>query len=84
MNTTITIKSHRNTIPSLPGLGEALSVLNITVPVPRISIPGSPGSDDGDQKPRFIHDATVHAPFVHAMSLNREKKEVSTNTYSQI
>ncbi|KAF7521373.1 hypothetical protein PCG10_008309, partial [Penicillium crustosum] len=60
LNTTITIKSHRNTIPSLPGLGEALSVLNITVPVPRISVPGSPGSDDGDRKPRFIHDATFY------------------------
>ncbi|KUM65364.1 hypothetical protein ACN42_g1706 [Penicillium freii] len=60
LNTTITIKSHRNTIPSLPGLGEALSVLNITVPVPRIYIPGEPGSDDGDQKPRFIHDATFY------------------------
>ncbi|KAJ5214376.1 hypothetical protein N7449_001545 [Penicillium cf. viridicatum] len=60
LNTSITIKSHKNTIPSLPGLGEALSVLNITVPVPRISIPGSPGSDDGDQKPRFIHDATFY------------------------
>ncbi|KAJ5446936.1 hypothetical protein N7445_001757 [Penicillium cf. griseofulvum] len=59
-NTTITIKSHRNTIPSLPRLGEALSVLNITVPVPRISIPSSPGSDDDDQKPHFIQDATFY------------------------
>ncbi|KAK4867493.1 hypothetical protein LT330_001003 [Penicillium expansum] len=60
LNTTITIKSHRNTIPSLPDLGEALSILNITVPVPQISVPGSPDSDDGDQKPRFIHDATFY------------------------
>ncbi|CAI7564563.1 unnamed protein product [Penicillium glandicola] len=59
-NTTITIKSHRNTIPSLPGLGEALSVLNITVPVPQISIPGSPGSDDEERKPHFIQDATFY------------------------
>jgi hypothetical protein len=34
-------------IPSLPDLGEALSILNITVPVPRISVPGS---DDKDTK----------------------------------
>ncbi|CAP99128.1 Pc22g18400 [Penicillium rubens Wisconsin 54-1255] len=56
-NTTITIKSHRNTIPSLPDLGEALSILNITVPVPRISVPGS---DDKDTKPHFIQDATFY------------------------
>ncbi|KAJ5502218.1 hypothetical protein N7463_005092, partial [Penicillium fimorum] len=59
-NTTITIKSHRNTVPSLPHLGEALSVLNVTVPVPRISIPGSPGGDDEDKKPHFIQDATFY------------------------
>jgi hypothetical protein len=59
-NTTITIKSHRNTIPALPDLGEALSVLNITVPVPRISVPGFPGGDSKDDKPHFIQDATVH------------------------
>ncbi|CAG8891079.1 unnamed protein product [Penicillium egyptiacum] len=59
-NTTITIKSHRNTIPSLPDLGEALSVLNITVPVPRISVPGSPDDDDKDTKPHFIQDATFY------------------------
>ncbi|KAI3126357.1 hypothetical protein DTO027I6_7032 [Penicillium roqueforti] len=60
LNTTITIKSYRNTIPSLPNLGEALSVLKITVPIPRISIPGSPGSDDDDNKPHFIQDATFY------------------------
>ncbi|KAJ5150750.1 uncharacterized protein N7500_010939 [Penicillium coprophilum] len=59
-NTTITIKSHRNTIPYLPHLGEALSVLNITVPVPRISIPGSPDNNDEDKKPHFIQDATFY------------------------
>ncbi|OQE36326.1 hypothetical protein PENCOP_c012G04621 [Penicillium coprophilum] len=59
-NTTITIKSHRNTIPYLPHLGEALSILNITVPVPRISIPGSPDSDDEDKEPHFIQDATFY------------------------
>ena len=39
------------------------SALNITVSVPRLAIPGSPGSDDGEQKPHFIHDATVRTLF---------------------
>lgn len=59
LNTTVAIQSHRKSIPSLPDLGEALSVLNITVPVPRMNIPGSPGSGDEDFKPHFIQDATV-------------------------
>ncbi|KAG0156883.1 hypothetical protein PDIDSM_4066 [Penicillium digitatum] len=59
-NTTVTLKSYRNTIPSLPDLGEVFSALNITVSVPRLAIPGSPGSDDGEQKPHFIHDATFY------------------------
>jgi hypothetical protein len=59
LSTTIAVKTHRNTIPSLPHLGEALSVLNITVPVPQISIPGSPAGGDGDRKTHFIQDATV-------------------------
>src|SRR4051794_16721440 len=60
LNTTITIKPHKNTIPSLPHLGEALSNLAITVPIPPISPPGSPDNDD-DEKPHFIQDATVHS-----------------------
>ncbi|KAJ6012712.1 hypothetical protein N7522_003067 [Penicillium canescens] len=58
-NTTITIKPHRNTIPSLPQLGKALSALAITVPIPPISPPGSPDNND-DEKPHFIQDATFY------------------------
>ncbi|KAJ5570946.1 hypothetical protein N7535_004606 [Penicillium sp. DV-2018c] len=59
-NTMIVVKSHRDTIPSLPTLGKALSILNVTLPVPRISTPGSPDSENDDGKPRFIQDATFH------------------------
>lgn len=62
-NTSVTTKTHRNTIPSLPNLGEALSVLNITVPVPQISTPGSPSNEGEDSKPHFIQDATVSSNF---------------------
>ncbi|KAJ4307102.1 regulator of (H+)-ATPase in vacuolar membrane [Collariella sp. IMI 366227] len=33
-NTTVTIRTHRHTIPALPHLGEALSHLNLTLPTP--------------------------------------------------
>ncbi|CAG7930879.1 unnamed protein product [Penicillium olsonii] len=59
LNTTVALKTHRETIPSLPHLGEALSVLNITVPVPQINSPASPGNGD-DSKPHFIQDATFY------------------------
>lgn len=64
-NTSITTKTHQNTFPSLPDLGEALSVLNITVPVPQISAPGSPPDAGEDSNPHFIQDATVssNAPW---------------------
>ncbi|KAJ5342010.1 hypothetical protein N7541_011134 [Penicillium brevicompactum] len=59
-NTSVTTKTHRNTIPSLPNLGKALSVLNITVPVPQISTPGRPPNEGEDSKPHFIQDATFY------------------------
>ncbi|KAK1830794.1 hypothetical protein QBC39DRAFT_353315 [Podospora conica] len=55
-NTSITIKTHRNSIPALPLLGEALSKLNITVSAPKINLPGG----DEDEKTHFIRDATFH------------------------
>lgn len=60
-NTTVTIKTHERTFPTLPDLGKALSVLPLDVPVPHMSIPRAPGDeDDGDDKPpRFIQEATV-------------------------
>ncbi|KAK0612878.1 hypothetical protein B0T17DRAFT_498804 [Bombardia bombarda] len=73
-NTTVTIKTHRGSIPSQPALGEALSRLNITIAAPKIKLPGGPkdgdggdeGGDGGKDKdgdggqPHFIRDATFH------------------------
>jgi hypothetical protein len=63
-NTSVTIRTHRGTIPSLPLLGEALSRLNISVPAPRLRLPGGNGDgdsdNDDDEQARFIRDATFH------------------------
>ena len=79
LNTTVALKTHRETIPSLPHLGEALSVLNITVPVPQINSPASPGSGD-ESKPHFIQDATVL--ISHSSSLVNRKSANSIDPSS--
>ncbi|KAK4119990.1 hypothetical protein N657DRAFT_666376 [Parathielavia appendiculata] len=56
-NTTVTIRTHSGTIPSLPLLGRALSRFNFTLPAPRLRLPGD---DDDDDETRFIRDATFH------------------------
>ncbi|KAF9769449.1 hypothetical protein IL306_013134 [Fusarium sp. DS 682] len=55
-NTTMTAKTHHDSIPSIPLLGEALSNVNFTIPTPRVRIPG----EDEDVKQRFITSATFH------------------------
>lgn len=55
-NTTVTVKTHRESIPSLPQVGHALSRLNITLAAPRLRLPGN----DEDEKGQFIRDATFH------------------------
>ncbi|KAK0705014.1 hypothetical protein B0H67DRAFT_592961 [Lasiosphaeris hirsuta] len=55
-NTSITVKTHRGSIPSQPIIGEALSKLNITIAAPRLNLPGG----DGDDRSHFIRDATFH------------------------
>ncbi|KPM34450.1 hypothetical protein AK830_g12130 [Neonectria ditissima] len=55
-NTTMTAKAHRDSIPTLPLIGEALSHINFTIPTPRIGVPG----EDDNMKQRFITDATFH------------------------
>ncbi|KAM0338254.1 hypothetical protein ACHAPU_011379 [Fusarium lateritium] len=55
-NTTLTARTHKRSIPNVPIIGEALSNINITVPTPRITVPG----EDEGEKPRFITDATFH------------------------
>lgn len=68
-NTSVTIRTHRGTIPSLPRIGDALSRLNLTLSAPRLRLPPPPGrgggGDDGDdsaeeEERRFIRDATFH------------------------
>lgn len=67
-NTSVTIRAHRGSIPALPFLGEALARLNLTLPAPRLRLPGD-GNDDNDddnhddndiKQPHFIRDATFH------------------------
>lgn len=55
-NTTLTARTHRGSIPTVPLLGEALSKLSVTLPTPRIRIPGQ----ESDVNQRFIKDATFH------------------------
>ncbi|KAF5019188.1 hypothetical protein F66182_8816 [Fusarium sp. NRRL 66182] len=56
-NTTLTARTHKRSVPNVPIIGEALSKINITLPTPRITVPGE-GEQDG--KPCFITDATFH------------------------
>jgi len=66
LNTTLTLKTHKSTIPSQPALGRALSSLEVVIDAPKLSAPqipgdgGNDGDEDGDgSAPRFIKDATV-------------------------
>jgi hypothetical protein len=64
-NTTITFVTHRDSIPSQPEIGEALSKFKIEIPTPRLSTPrdgdGNGGDGDDDNTgPHFIRDATFH------------------------
>jgi hypothetical protein len=54
-NVTVDLRTHRDSIPRAPVLGEALSKLNISVAAPKLSLPG-----DEDQKEHFIRDAIFH------------------------
>ncbi|KAK3683591.1 hypothetical protein B0T22DRAFT_431066 [Podospora appendiculata] len=66
-NTSVTLRTHRGSIPGQPLLGEALSRLNITIAAPKLSFPddGDDDDDDDDDKDKnsqvhFIRDATFH------------------------
>ena len=56
-NTTITLRTHKDSIPTAPLIGEALSKLNITVSTPKMHLP--PGDGEEEQE-GFIRDATFH------------------------
>ncbi|KAJ5232458.1 hypothetical protein N7468_005414 [Penicillium chermesinum] len=59
-NTTVTIRAHEGTIPALPELGKAMSDLEIVIPLPPFSGPGSPDDDGGDKRTPLLQDATLH------------------------
>lgn len=66
-NTSITLQTHKGTIPSMPRLGKVLSSFSLDIPTPRLAPPQNPhrpedgndGSDGGD-RPQFLDDATMH------------------------
>lgn len=71
-NTTITVKGHRDSIPGMPLVGEALSRMNLTMPTPRLDLPGEDAETDSRA---FIREATFHvfsstASFVLASPLH--------------
>ncbi|KAK5163753.1 uncharacterized protein LTR77_010426 [Saxophila tyrrhenica] len=65
-NTTVTIKMHEGSIPTLPGWGKVLGRFGAEVRAPRLGVPhhGSSSPGDGDEeddgKMHFISDATMH------------------------
>lgn len=57
-NTSVTIKTHQNSIPGQPTLCDALSRFNFTFAAPKMELPGD-GTDVGESA-HFIRDATFH------------------------
>jgi hypothetical protein len=55
-NTTIDLRAHKDSFPSRPILGEALSRVNFSVTPPPMELPG----DGQDDNTHFIKDATFH------------------------
>jgi len=60
----MTFRTHKDSFPNHPELGEALSKFPIEIPTPKLSGPSTgDGDSDGendDNKPHFIDDATFH------------------------
>ncbi|ATY62084.1 hypothetical protein A9K55_009065 [Cordyceps militaris] len=59
-NTTITIRSHRGSVPSLPELGEALSRIHVSIPTPRLELPGDGHAPTNTSAPGFLREAFFH------------------------
>jgi hypothetical protein len=55
-NTTVTVKTHRGSIPAAPLIGDALSRLDLEISAPKLSLPG----DKPEEKERFIRNSTFH------------------------
>lgn len=78
-NTTMTFKTHKDSVPGQPALGEALSRFPIEMPMPHLSAGDGTGDDSGGNsgdRPHFIQSATIHlfsstavfsllSPFTH-------------------
>ncbi|KAL7923011.1 hypothetical protein ACQKWADRAFT_290963 [Trichoderma austrokoningii] len=58
-NTTLTLKTHQGSIPGLPIIGDALSKFNVTLPTPRIRLPGDKRHGRSQGK-NFVRDAVFH------------------------
>lgn len=58
-NTTISILCHRGSFPGMPNLGEALSTVNLTLPMPPLDLPRDEDEDE-DLPQGFIRDAVFH------------------------
>ncbi|KLJ13526.1 hypothetical protein EMPG_11520 [Blastomyces silverae] len=60
-NTSIALRPHQHTIPTLPKLGLALSALELEIPIPKLRAPGDDDRNPGDDgQTHFIKDATLH------------------------
>ena len=75
-NTTMTFKTHQDSVPGQPALGEALSQFPIEMPMPHLSAGDGDGKDGEGDRPHFIQSATIHlfsstavfsllSPFTH-------------------
>ena len=61
-NTTLTLRTHNGTVPSIPIIGAALSNFSVNIPTPRLKSPRNPNRPDDDPENnggKFIDDATV-------------------------
>ncbi|KAK6509981.1 hypothetical protein TWF481_004695 [Arthrobotrys musiformis] len=61
-NSTITVRAHERSLPSLPTLSKALKSLELALPLPPPPVDSSPNPpDDGStDPPRFVQSATLH------------------------
>ncbi|KAK2600155.1 hypothetical protein QQS21_005100 [Conoideocrella luteorostrata] len=78
-NTTIRLKAHKDSIPTMPIIGKALSKLNITLSTPRLRLPGD--DKDSQDGQGFIRDATFHilsstASFTLASPLGHDSAHI--------
>ena len=67
LNTTVSIKAHRGTFPSLPHIGEGLSKLELGFQIPKVPVPRSPERRPGDDGPHFVQSTTY--AFLSALKI---------------